>query len=98
MSQPQVKPLVCVEAVVEPHSGSRVEYMIKAKSQFKQRSTANNVEIRIPVPPDACSPSKSLPLPSDVAVAGFKTSVGTVKYAPEQDCIIWTIKQFQVPS
>eukprot|EP00656_Telonema_subtile_P016082 TRINITY_DN1847_c0_g1_i6.p1 TRINITY_DN1847_c0_g1~~TRINITY_DN1847_c0_g1_i6.p1 ORF type:complete len:310 (-),score=58.48 TRINITY_DN1847_c0_g1_i6:94-1023(-) len=78
----QVKPLVWVEAVVEPHSGSRVEYMIKAKSQFKQRSTANNVEIRIPVPPDACSPS-------------FKTSVGTVKYAPEQDCIIWTIKQFQ---
>ena len=36
-----VKPLIWVEAVVEPHSHSRIEYMIKAKSQFKQRSIAN---------------------------------------------------------
>ena len=26
---------------------------------------------------------------------GFKTSIGSVKYAPELDCIIWSIKQFQ---
>jgi len=77
----QVKPLIWIEAVVEPHSHSRIEYMIKAKSQFKQRSTANNVEIVIPVPPDADTPS-------------FKTSIGTVKYAPERDAIVWTIKQF----
>merc|ERR1712196_207228 len=77
----QEKPLIWIEAVVEPHSHSRVEYMIKAKSQFKQRSTANNVEIIIPVPPDADTPS-------------FKTSIGTVKYAPERDAIVWTIKQF----
>ena len=76
----QVKPLLWIEAVVEPHSHSRIEYMIKAKSQFKQRSTANNVEIVIPVPPDADTPS-------------FKTSIGTVKYAPERDAIVWTIKQ-----
>merc|ERR1711907_289374 len=78
----QVRPLIWIEAVVEPHSHSRIEYMIKAMSQFKQRSTANNVEILIPVPPDASSPS-------------FKTSIGSVKYAPELDCIIWSIKQFQ---
>jgi len=78
----QVRPIIWIEAVVEPHSHSRIEYMIKAKSQFKQRSTANNVEILIPVPPDASSPS-------------FKTSIGSVKYAPELDCIIWSIKQFQ---
>eukprot|EP00658_Telonema_sp_P-2_P002922 TRINITY_DN11077_c0_g1_i4.p1 TRINITY_DN11077_c0_g1~~TRINITY_DN11077_c0_g1_i4.p1 ORF type:complete len:422 (-),score=127.12 TRINITY_DN11077_c0_g1_i4:347-1612(-) len=78
----QVRPIIWIEAVVEPHSHSRIEYMIKAKSQFKQRSTANNVEIHIPVPPDASSPS-------------FKTSIGSVKYAPELDCIIWSIKQFQ---
>jgi len=77
----QVKPLLWIEAVVEPHSHSRIEYMIKAKSQFKQRSTANNVEILIPVPPDADTPS-------------FKTSIGSVKYAPERDAIVWTIKQF----
>merc|ERR1712100_920453 len=61
----QVRPLIWIEAVVEPHSHSRIEYMIKAKSQFKQRSCANNVEILIPVPPDASAPS-------------FKTSIGSV--------------------
>eukprot|EP01104_Vermistella_antarctica_P002548 TRINITY_DN12789_c0_g1_i1.p1 TRINITY_DN12789_c0_g1~~TRINITY_DN12789_c0_g1_i1.p1 ORF type:complete len:450 (-),score=120.65 TRINITY_DN12789_c0_g1_i1:55-1332(-) len=77
-----IKPLIWVEAVVDKHQNSRIEYMVKARSQFKNRSTANNVEIVVPVPADADSPK-------------FKTSVGTVKYAPERDAIIWTIKQFQ---
>merc|ERR1711871_1566788 len=77
----QVRPLIWIEAQVEPHSGSRIEYMVKCKSQFKVRSVANNVEIAIPVPADADSPT-------------FKTSMGTVKYAPERDAIVWTIKQF----
>lgn len=51
-----VKPLVFVEASVESHRGSRVEYMVKIKGQFKRRSTANNVEIYVPVPDDADSP------------------------------------------
>uniref|UniRef100_A0A915BQN5 MHD domain-containing protein n=1 Tax=Parascaris univalens TaxID=6257 RepID=A0A915BQN5_PARUN len=76
-----VKPLIWIEAVVERHTHSRVEFMIKAKSQFKRRSTANNVEISIPVPSDADSPK-------------FKTSIGTVKYAPEQNSFVWTIKSF----
>jgi len=76
-----VKPLIWVEAVVEPHSHSRIEYMIKAKSQFKSRSIANNVEIIIPVPQDVDSPS-------------FKASIGTVTYFPDRDAIIWSIKQF----
>lgn len=76
-----VKPLIWVEAVVEPHSHSRIEYMIKAKSQFKSRSIANNVEIIIPVPADVDSPS-------------FKASIGTVVYFPDRDAVIWTIKQF----
>lgn len=77
----QVKPLIWVEAVVEPHSHSRIEYMIKAKSQFKARSIANNVEIIIPVPRDVDSPS-------------FKASIGTVTYFPDRDAVVWTIKQF----
>lgn len=77
----QVKPLIWVEAVVEPHSHSRIEYMIKAKSQFKSRSIANNVEIIIPVPRDVDSPS-------------FKASIGTVTYYPDRDAVVWTIKQF----
>lgn len=77
----QVKPLIWVEAVVEPHSHSRIEYMVKAKSQFKSRSIANNVEIIIPVPSDVDSPS-------------FKASIGTVVYFPDRNAVVWTIKQF----
>ncbi|CAG0915757.1 unnamed protein product [Notodromas monacha] len=66
-----VKPLIWIESVIERHAHSRVEYMIKAKSQFKRRSTANNVEIDIPVPADADSPK-------------FKTSIGTVKYGGKE--------------
>eukprot|EP00039_Didymoeca_costata_P019239 m.336758 g.336758 ORF g.336758 m.336758 type:complete len:427 (+) comp17953_c0_seq1:126-1406(+) len=74
-----VKPLIWIESIIERHSHSRVEYMIKCKSQFKRRSTANNVEINIPVPLDADTPK-------------FKTTMGSVKYAPEQNSIVWKMK------
>lgn len=94
----QVKPLIWVECIVESHSGSRIEYMLKvgrhylfelleankyiqAKAQFKRRSTANNVEISIPVPDDADTPR-------------FRTNIGSVHYAPETSSIVWKIKQF----
>ena len=51
-----VKPLVWAEASIEYHSGSRVEYTVKVKANFKKRSSANNVEILIPVPDDADTP------------------------------------------
>ncbi|GJQ66797.1 hypothetical protein Trydic_g18565 [Trypoxylus dichotomus] len=76
-----VKPLIWIESIIERHAHSRVEYMIKAKSQFKRRSTANNVEIVIPVPGDADSPK-------------FKTTIGSARYAPEQNAITWSIKSF----
>lgn len=76
-----VKPLIWIESVIERHSHSRVEIMVKAKSQFKRRSTANNVEIHVSVPNDADSPK-------------FKTTVGSVKWVPEQSIIVWTIKSF----
>jgi hypothetical protein len=53
----------------------------KAKAQFKRRSTANNVQIIIPVPEDADTPR-------------FRTNIGTVHYAPETSSIVWKIKQF----
>lgn len=58
---------------------------LQAKSQFKRRSTANNVEIHIPVPNDADSPK-------------FKTTVGSVKWVPENSEIVWSIKSFPVSS
>jgi AP-1 complex subunit mu len=75
-----VKPLIWCESIVEHYTG-RVEYMVKAKAQFKKRSTANNVEIIVPVPEDADSPK-------------FRATLGTVSYAPEKNAIVWKIKQF----
>ncbi|XP_006347435.1 AP-1 complex subunit mu-2-like [Solanum tuberosum] len=77
----QVKPLIWVEAQVERHSRSRVEMSVKARSQFKERSTATNVEIELPVPSDAMSPN-------------IRTSMGYATYAPERDAVVWKIKSF----
>lgn len=77
--QTTVKPLIWIESIIERHSHSRVEYMIKCKSQFKRKSTANNVVVTIPVPLDADSPK-------------FKVTTGSVKYVPEKNSIEWTIK------
>jgi len=77
----RVKPLISIENRVDRHGGTRIEYMIKARSQFKKSSTASGVEVRIPVPPDVDTPV-------------FKCSSGTVKYEPSQDCVVWTIKVF----
>jgi len=77
----QVKPLIWIESHIERHSHSRVEYLIKAKGQFKKRSTANNVEIIIPVPADADTPK-------------FRTTQGFAKYLPEKNSLLWNIKTF----
>lgn len=50
---------------------ARLRDSFQAKSQFKSRSIANNVEIIIPVPTDVDSPS-------------FKASIGSVTYLPDQ--------------
>jgi hypothetical protein len=75
--------LIWIESATQRHSHSRVEYMVKAKSQFKRRSTANNVEIIVPVPSDADS-------------GQFKATTGTVKYVPELNAMVWSIKSFPV--
>ncbi|KAG5536952.1 hypothetical protein RHGRI_024398 [Rhododendron griersonianum] len=77
----QVKPLIWVEAQVERHSRSRIEMVLKARSQFKDRSTATNVEIQLPVPSDATNPN-------------IRTSMGSAAYAPENDALVWKIKSF----
>ncbi|RWW28500.1 hypothetical protein BHE74_00011933 [Ensete ventricosum] len=77
----EVKPPIWVEAQVERHSRSRIEMMVKARSQFKERSTATSVEIELPVPSDATNPS-------------IRTSMGSAAYAPEHDALVWKIKSF----
>lgn len=44
-------------------------------------STATNVEIELPVPADATNPN-------------VRTSIGSAKYAPERDALVWKIKSF----
>ncbi|KAM1295404.1 hypothetical protein ACFX2H_015216 [Malus domestica] len=77
----QVKPLIWVEAQVENHSRSRIEFTVKARSQYKERSTATNVEIELPVPADATNPN-------------VRTSMGSAAYAPERDALVWKVKSF----
>ncbi|KAJ3599144.1 hypothetical protein NHX12_033107 [Muraenolepis orangiensis] len=76
-----VKPLIWIESVIEKFSHSRVEIM--ARSQFKGRSTANNVSILVPVPSDADSPK-------------FKSSTGSTTWLPEKNVVQWNIKSFPV--
>ena len=76
-----IRPLIWVECHQDIKSHSRIEYVTKIKSEFKRRSTANNVEILIPVPLDVDSPS-------------FKTSQGNVEYIAANNCLSWKIKQF----
>lgn len=45
-----------VDVITERPSANKIEFMIKAKSNFKSKSTANNVDIFIPVPDDAEKP------------------------------------------
>jgi len=74
-----VKPLFWVEVVLDTYTHSKIEYTVRLKSQYKPRSYANNVEVVVPVPSDANSPY-------------FKASIGTVKYTPDQEAMVWYIK------
>lgn len=76
-----VKPLIWVEATVERHSRSRTEYLVKARSQFKERSSATNVQILLPLPQDATAPV-------------VRTSQGSAQYAPEKEALVWKLKNF----
>ena len=76
-----VKPLIWADVSVEKFTRSSLEILVKAKTQFKAKSIANNVEIIIPVP-------------SDVDSQSFKSNIGSVKYVPDINCMVWLIKQF----
>lgn len=78
----KVRPLFTVDVIIERPSKTKIEFMIKAKSNFKQKSTANNVSIYIPVPDDAERPE-------------FKCTFGSAEYVPDKDnSMCWSLKQF----
>lgn len=76
-----IKPLIWVECLVDKPSRSRTEYLVKARSQFKERSSATNVDIILPLPADATAPV-------------IKTSQGTATYVPERSALVWHVKNF----
>lgn len=76
-----VKPLILVDCKVRRHANSRIELVATARAQFKQRSTANKVEILIPVPEDADSPK--------ISVDGDAYS--KAKWRPELAAIRWKV-------
>ena len=67
--------------------------MVKAKSQFKRRSTANNVEIMIPVPNDADSPKFKTTIGENVSKpkAQSKASPGLGHVVTVQFSYIWEL-------
>lgn len=75
-----LKPLILVDCKVHTYSKTRYEIIAKVHAQFKSRSHANNVVIKIPVPEDADSPK-------------FMSSQGSVKWKPELSAVVWTIKK-----
>lgn len=51
------------------------------KSNYKEKSIANNVDVMVPVPDDVENPH-------------FRTATGHASYLPEKNCLKWSIKQF----
>ena len=77
----QLKPLIWVEVNINHVTNTRIEYKVKAKSNYKNKSTAKNVGIYIPVPNDINNPL-------------FKTQNGKVSYLPSKEAIQWSLKTF----
>jgi len=77
----KVKPLFNVDVVSTLVSSTKMEFKIKVRSNFKQKSTANNVEVFIPIPDDSENHN-------------FKCQTGSLVYSSEKDALHWTLKSF----
>ena len=77
----KIKPLIWVEVERKELASTKMKYLVKAKSNCKPKSTANNVSIYIPVPNDLQNPL-------------FKSSLGSVTYSPDKEVLIWSIRRF----
>lgn len=52
----QLKPLIMVDVNITQQTSTKIEYNVKAKSNYRNKSIAHNVEILIPVPNDLKTP------------------------------------------
>jgi AP-1 complex subunit mu len=77
-----VRPVIAIESSFETFKGSRVELVVRASSEFRAQSVAQDVKILVPVPPDVDSPKA-------------QCTAGSMRYSPKDNCLVWTIKQFR---
>lgn len=77
----RVKPLFSVDVIIEEPAETKIRFLVKVKSNYKEKSIANNVDVYVPVPDDVENPN-------------FKTATGNVTYVPENNALRWSIKQF----
>ena len=77
-----LKPLIWVDLEVDIKSETRHDYVVIARTNFKQRSIASNCDIFIPVP-------------IDVIKCDCKTNLGSAKWDPSLESVVWNVKQFQ---
>ncbi|KAG5417867.1 apm1 [Candida metapsilosis] len=75
------KPLMLVNCKTKIHKHSRIEINCTIKAQIKKKSTANNVEVIIPIPDDADTPKT-------------ESEYGSIKWIPEKSCLVWKLKTF----
>lgn len=74
-----VPPLIWVSAKRVIIGNTRLKYEIKLSTSFKERYTAHEIKVRIPVDGDATKPET-------------QCKIGEVVYAPESESINWYIK------
>lgn len=48
----RVKPLFSVDVIIEEPAETKIRFLVKVKSNYKEKSIANNVDVYIPVPDD----------------------------------------------
>ena len=76
-----IKPIIHIDSTIDRYKRSRVEMLIRARAQYRPQSVAQNVQIRVPVPPDVDTPKA-------------QCTAGRMRYSPNDNALVWTIKQF----
>lgn len=77
-----LKPLFLIDYKFKNHSNTRLEIMVKIKANFKNKVSANKVEVKIPVPADIDSPK-------------FHYQKGKLKYIPSDNYIRWKFHKIE---
>lgn len=77
-----LKPLFLIDYKFKNHSNTRLEIMVKIKANFKNKVSANKVEVKIPVPADIDSPK-------------FHYQKGKLKYLPSENFIRWKFNKIE---